>query len=130
MSGGWLPRAGHAGEQRVSGNQHDGDDRGGGECHSVTTGGADGGRAQRPQHSHDVAEGGVEQPGEGERDFDYDVSSTNHRSPGACRQGRAASISSGENRCTHRYTLELSALGRQAGHVACYPRPRAPTPES
>ncbi len=33
--------------------------------------------------------------------FTY-VSSTNHRSPGACRQGRAASISSGANRCTQR----------------------------
>jgi hypothetical protein len=33
---------------------------------------------------------------------DFEVSSTNHRSPGACRQGRAASISSGVNRCTHR----------------------------
>jgi hypothetical protein len=30
------------------------------------------------------------------------VSSTNHRSPGACRQGRAASTSSGVNRCTQR----------------------------
>jgi hypothetical protein len=30
------------------------------------------------------------------------VSSTNQRSPGACRQGRAASISSGVNRSTHR----------------------------
>src|SRR6185312_11305647 len=33
------------------------------------------------------------------------VSSTNQRSPGACRQGRAASISSGVNRCTQRYTV-------------------------
>ena len=30
------------------------------------------------------------------------VSSTNHRSPGACRANRAASASSGVNRCTHR----------------------------
>src|SRR5918997_2180823 len=38
------------------------------------------------------------------------VSSTNHRSPGACRHGRAASISSGVNRCTHRYTLTWSTV--------------------
>jgi hypothetical protein len=35
---------------------------------------------------------------------DFDVRFVD-RSPGACRQGRAASISSGVNRCTHRYTL-------------------------
>jgi hypothetical protein len=33
--------------------------------------------------------------------FTY-VSSTNHRFPTTCRQGRAASISSGVNRCTQR----------------------------
>jgi hypothetical protein len=33
------------------------------------------------------------------------VSSTNHRSPQECRQGRAASMSSRVNRCTHRYTV-------------------------
>jgi hypothetical protein len=30
------------------------------------------------------------------------VSSTNHRSPGKCRHGRAASMNSGVNRCTQR----------------------------
>lgn len=35
--------------------------------------------------------------------FTY-VSSANQRSPGRCRQGRAASISSGVNRCTHRWS--------------------------
>jgi hypothetical protein len=30
------------------------------------------------------------------------VSSTNHLSPGECRENRAASASSGVNRCTHR----------------------------
>ncbi len=33
---------------------------------------------------------------------DDNLSSTNQRSPAACRQGRAASISNGVNRCTHR----------------------------
>lgn len=36
--------------------------------------------------------------------FTY-VSSTNHLSPGQCRQGRAASISIGVNRRTQRYTV-------------------------
>jgi hypothetical protein len=36
------------------------------------------------------------------------VSSTNHRSLGACPQGRAAAMSSEVNRCTHRYTVTWS----------------------
>jgi hypothetical protein len=36
------------------------------------------------------------------------VSSTDQRSPTACRQGRAASASSGVNRSTHRYTVTWS----------------------
>jgi hypothetical protein len=54
------------------------------------------------------------------------VSSTNHRSPGACRQGRAASTSSGVNRCTHRYTVTWStSMPRSASNssTSLYDRP-------
>jgi hypothetical protein len=42
--------------------------------------------------------------------FRYATPPANHRPPGAWRQGRAASMNSRVNRCTHRYTLTWSTV--------------------
>lgn len=49
---------------------------------------------------------------------DLDVSSTNQRSPGAGRQGWAASISSGVNRCSYQEQIKYAETLRTTGWCA------------
>src|SRR6266536_5295275 len=54
------------------------------------------------------------------------VSSTHHRSPVACRQGRAASANSGVNRCTQRNTLTWSTSMPRSASISSRSRYDSP----